>query len=702
MAVKSIVRASVGSLYNFGWRTRFPVFLQHIVKDIWKTKVEKQVGVQFAEYLGGAILYSDPSVVSMSMDMLLQEEGDIVGKWKLAKPAGNEKQFLKQYDATPNLVASVVGAEMLSAAPQFVLTLARNPSPPVGMDPKAQKWELVFGQGLLDSATLVLELTRLGNPRLLYRTVGLDGETLTERVIATHEVPESDRQGFAFDFYQRWEVANINGRLYLRCNHLSEPWVVEGVGMVPEGAWKFNAFGGVFSFNLTPVTFVTSGYFETKRVEHYFLVPDNAMEFRTFGSTPTGCGVQAQVIESGYALGETWKRYRVTLTGDGGTTPFLHSVEAGAESVFEYPTTQTWVPLNPFITSMSETLSEDMATRKSTLRVSLYKRNGNGETFADVFGSLLGEHLVTIAAGYTLEDGVTEIVEDRMVGVLQAQDFASTPKSKSLTFTCYDRWTKLAEKRLFKAPALTGLRLDLAIAKVARCGGVAPADMVLEAIDVYVSQPVDYTGGEGLPWVPADGTAPTEVVKQLCALGAVAEYWEDGKLHVYAQDDTTLRCTFSTVVGTDPLYALSSLTYTQDLAGKVNHIVVVGADGKDGAPLAGRWHYDAIFTEGSPCFKGDLATEFITNGNLVDLDAVNRECVEAYNKRDGGWPILKVSSRRGWVACHLWPRYRVAVEDYDWSPILGEVLCRVKDMQVSYGRGAPKLDSMTLGVIGDE
>lgn len=695
MGVKSVVRAYIGPLSNYGYRTSYPVALQHVVKDIWRTRAENKDNVHYAEYLGGAILFADPALDDMDLAADVQAD-TLVGKWKEATPQGNEKVFLKQYDATPDLVSEAHSTAMLPEAPNFVFTLARNVSPPSTQDPATQKWELQFASTFSDA--WVLEITRFGPPKLLYRTFAVGGAVASETVVSSHEVEDSERQGYAFDFYQRWEVSNLGGKLFIRSSGFREVWVVEGVGTLVSGGWDMKAWGGVYSFNVKPVTFETNGTFDTKRVEHYFLIPDDQIVVRVFGDTPTGTSITATVIESGYDAGETWKRYRITMTGTGANTPWLYGIETAAEAVYVPAGAQNWVPLNPYITSMQETISEDMATRKTTLRISLRKRGEGGLQFRDVFGNLLGEYAVKIVAGYLLENGA-EVVGDRMMGILQAQDTDATPRTFTLSMTCYDRWVKLTEKKLFKAPALTGLRLDEAIAKVARWGGVAPTDIVATAIDYTVSQPKNYTGDTDVPWVPADGTPPAEVIKQLCELGAKAEYWEDGKLHIYGDDDTEVKATFSTEPGVDPAYALGSLQYTQDLAGKVNHVIAIGAESEDGLLMAGRWDYNSIFTPGTVNYKGDIATEIIINSNLNTQADVNRACVEGYGRRPAGWPTMRASSKKGYAACHLWPRQRVNIEDRTYTPINGVVTTKITQLVVSYGRGAPRIDNMTVEVV---
>ena len=675
-SVKSVVRTEIGPLSNFGVRTKLPfAFVKNIPKH-WK-KFKNKSDVQYAAYLGGAILYSNPDL----QDMPESAVSIVSGKWKTCIHPEYKKKFMFAYDMTPGVIAKITGLVELPTAPNFILTIGRMVAVHQDADAKNQEWEFTFGAGY------TLKIKRFEPARLLR-----NGEE-----IAKHDVEESEKREYAFGMTQRWEIANIGGSLYIRSNHFRDPWIISGVGDLPRAVWSFQGNGGQYWANVSRVTFKTSGYFETGRINHYELYPDDAAVFKAWGTAPTGCTISIGVIESGYAQGETWKRYRVELTSlDGSNTPYVQNIAVEFDPTYSEKT-DIWSVFSEHVSSITEDLSEDMATRKTTINVSLYKRIG-GQTFRQRFGNLRGEHAVRIAAGYQYRESGLEVVEDRMVGIMSAQDQSATPRSVRLQMTCYDRWTKLDEKRTFCAPPLTGLWLHDAIAKMAVWYGIHPDDIVAEPIPILVAGPDATSTGE-IPWVPQNGAKPTEVIRQLCALGAIAEFWEDGKLHIYAADPTDVKATFSTEEGTDPAFALSTLTWTQDLAGKVNHILVEGGT-EDDPIFASMWHFDSIYTEGSDTYKGDAATEYIKNENLPDITSVNRACYEAYVNRPAGWVSLKATSKKGWGACHLWPRYRVTVRDFYWTPT-NEALGKVKQMSVSYGRGAPRI-SMTVEGLGNE
>ena len=664
---------------NLGLMTRPDFALLDTFDNRWNSpdpaaRYAEVTGVEYRAQFGGLLLAAERT----PRDLRCADVTLLQGDWRDCTPPELGVVCPLAYNAAANPAprdgqgapqwTTRLRGGLLPANPHLLLTLVRTEAPPQGQPAETQRWQLGLG-------ALTLTWGRFAAPVLAY-----GGNEL-----ARMAVQPGERELFAFSTHQRWEISAVDGCLHLACSGLAAAWTVP-IGELPPVPWTFAANGGKYAVHVAPLTFARTGSLLTPWIEESAVYPAEDAIIRCFPPLPPG----AATVEAA-AVDGTRKRYRVTLHGDGASTPVLRAYEVRYEPQFAAPT-DIWQETTPWLVRGREQLSEEPAARSSefVLRADA--------AFANTFGALPGQCAVRYTTGY--DDGAgNTAAQPRMVGILRRTNHDGV----HLSATCYDRWTQLTDARLLFPPCLLGLSRAEAVTLLAARGGIPPESVVVAA------EVVGQVGGDAADfsarspaWLPRAGVSVADALRHLCAAyGIHAAFRPDGTLSCRTTDDTEPVAEVSSATGTDARYALGTdacygVDMETDLTGAVNVQVTVGRSPCGDPLVATLCDAESIGNPAATPYLGYRAVAYREMPDLTTLPRVVESAARAWNDLPTGLPRVTLTSHTGYALCHCLPRQYIRVTD---ALLGGTRVCRVLRMSVELRLDRPPRTTLTLEVL---
>ena len=690
----------------------------------------------YSEAFRGLLLYADPALQAMDLSTCTVSSG----KWAQDSDPRCNIAFLTAYDASYNgiapTVARIIGPD-LGADPNFVFTLHRVAPPqfPVMEPPQTQHWTLELAGGAIR-----IVWSRFDNPTV--SAVNSDGTTT---LLGTYILKDTEQQRFAMDDYQRWEIANFGGGtqdddpsmttgnwLYLRCGSLDGPWIVKGVEQIPSGPWIFTSYGGKCAINLTEIRYPVDagesgpvGCYETMPIslfDTFTLLDYDRFTFRTFPS-PIGDsthGVWVEVDSTGVDAYGSTATFKVWLRPYAdGSYPVVQCIECCAPPSYTDPS-GAWEDFSLYLSGGGEEMAEDVTTRTARLDIDLWLRHGRqSEQFDDRHQFPAGAFLVKLTTGYKLA-GQPPVLHDRMLGIVRHR---SRVVKRKMTLTLADRWVSL-QKQLRRAPLLHGMTVNAAVALIAGWCGIGPDDIVSTESTPPVTIPNPPDGYDKPAWRMDDGQTGASLIDKLKdAFGVKAEFWPDGKLHIY-RDYPAWGTTYapyplsvsgesySTAPGTEDMWALgddhynSGIELVDDLTSGFNAVFAEG-ETSEGRPIYAELidvpavDYDAAHQTHRYC--GELVEEYLPNSNLRTETDVAAACHNKFYQRPAVSKII-CQNKAAYGMVHQWPGNALEIVDDNalhHDPVYhGAVIGRLLRLTVTYRktghRNTVELDAAPL------
>jgi hypothetical protein len=631
-------------LTNYAYQTQFG----YAITDIPAAKFEEKL--RFDEYqnvnnvfylpaINGVVLMFDYEAQNMQLSQFTVAQGDF-NTTKISVERTPDSNYIHAYNASANHITDITSNYLLPATPSFHFQFHRMPMTPANMDPADQEWRLSFGGGY----TLMWKRMHDG-PELYYNN----------KLISSYIVDLEDAEKYATDSALYWKIYNLMGRLYIICSAFRNPWIIDDIGELPAATFRVQGAGGEYAFNLTPYTFATSGYFETDLVEHIWNYDSGDLVGTVFPSLPSNCTATITVVEE---VG-TSKRYRVALTGPGTTTPVVQAFEYLYMPEFSTPSA-VWKNITPWVykDQGTETMPKDLSARSLSINL-VPDKIINGQNLWDFVGGLNGQYAFKYKIGYQYANGSTD-TQDRMQGVLTVNDYKlEVKKFGRLTLTAVDKWERLAGTALLFAPNLTGLRVDVAIALIAKWGGIPSTHIASEAINIYIDEPV--TDATRIPWLAANGTSAGDFIRQLATTyGAVVEFDEDGVLQIRNGYNTASQATYRYDEGATLDEAIISVEEHEDTQGAKN-IVMVEGQTEGGRPFfATVYDIESIQTSGAGGFLGRPSVHYERKPDCTTAASAREAAIAIFREVNRGWPRRTIRSKIGdlWKA---WPNQYITL-----------------------------------------
>lgn len=639
----AINKIEIGSTQNFGTLTRYGFSAYDCPSQTYNDQRSYNgtlrhwrdytvANCQYSDELQAAIL---SPTYDFAEDNTLSQVRVISGEWDECEVSNRQGKHLYAYKAVAGMSAEVESVNSLPAGACFIAQFTRPPALPSGESVDNQKWSISWG------GDYKLEWSRTGNPKIYKGTT----------VISEFHLEHSDIENYAFAVQNFWKIYNINNQLYIVSDILPRTWVVglsetdykygsgglsgyyvaakdyTYIGIIPAGKWKFYGAGGAFATKINQYAFATSGTIDTEWIEHYYPYADNEVNYDIFPAvTNPACNISVSILETkGNA-----KRYRVTLTGDGNTTPTL-----GAFQYRYAPTFATheaiYTNITPWVDGGSITLAEDNNNTSANITLNGTKKTSstNNQSLQEAAGYLAGLHSCKIYVG----DGTTQQL--KMTGFLYAHsDTDDVRDAERVNLTVDSIWKKLANTKLKFAPCVAGMRVDLAIKLIAQYGGIAPGRINNIAINIYL----DNTDWANPHWLPTNGTSAGEFINQICnAYGVTCTFDEYGILQIYQGIDKTVKAIL------DPtLFSQSNII--SDMSDAVNATLVEGMSPKGKPIYAYMYDAESLYNYESLRYIGFPVDDVIVNHDLSTQNSVNFACINNFNNRKAGWEKITLKS----------------------------------------------------------
>jgi hypothetical protein len=640
MAVVSIFEAEVGFMGAMANQSR-PGFAKHeIPADVYdKPKMLEKYAIDkihYSEVFRGLLLYSLPLVTNMPLSSVTQ----LSGIWHEQVDPIKKCLFAVSADAGAPSIAEIFSNADLPANPSLVVTVHRAMAPPAGEDIYNQEWKIKLG-----GAEYIITWTRFVGPKLT---------DSTGNVLSSFELQENDRERFATDTYQRWEIAMFGTTMYVSCSGLSDVWKINIPDGIPPGVWAFYSAMGKCAVNVTIPTFENTGSYETPDFAIPKAIPNADFTFRSFPSS-IGSNVAVEIndgtdiVLSDSTIVKT-KKMKITLTKlSDGSTPLVQSFECTAMPTFNAPY-DVWYPITDYIRNASENIGEDTTTRTANINLSLLHRDSYGQTLymTDAYNQVMrGQYMVKLTTGYQV-DNYAPVKYQRMIGIAKAY---TNNAGRELSVTIADRWVQLNDYKIRRAPLLHGYTVYEAVSIIAQWCGIAPGDIHLpdpgdSGLSMTIPDPPD--GFDKPSWVVADGESGASAIQRLKdAFGIHAEFYADGVLALYRDvDTTTVLKTYGTTPGTLPGDKIgdswkSGITLSVDLTGAVNSTFVQG-ETTEGEPIYFE-KTDEQSAYGGNFFDSDigyLVQDCTIDSNLKTEQEVIDKCSNMFNLRHRGGAML--------------------------------------------------------------
>jgi hypothetical protein len=583
--------------------------------------------VTLSQELKGVVLTPATEFVDMDTAHFTSTGRDAL---TLVTPPNNiHNKYIGMVDNTANTTTEVASDYNLPASPSILLDLVRQPTPPVGQDMTQLRWQFCFGGGY------VLDWTSSFFPALWH-----DGEIISQFVI-----PNEDKMKFFFAQETLFQLNNKLGQLTITSNAFSGTWVVNGVGDIPSAPFTVIGGGGQFWFNVSALTFQTSGYLITPWVEHSYAFNNSdlvAVPFPPASLQPAGTSVDIAVEASS----GTMKQYRVSYTSDGTATPLVQGIYVEYAPKFATLSTLAEKEITPWVdyaqSPPTEELTADFVTNQLTFEITPQK-TVNGQTFSEFVGDIYGQVPFRYTVGLKYSDGSSE-THTRMTGLL---GFADRPVNISeverVKFRAKDRWKQLQECSLMYPPCLQSRSVGGAIAALAAWAGIAPGDMVIDsaAYAIYLDDPgTDYTSP---PWLPQRCTRAAEVIKHICEVKGFLAYFNPyGQLVVTGSRDTTCRGAYTICATTNAAQSLTKMLLRTDTEGIINGVFAEGM-GPDGQRYeASMIDWNSITSPSSPRFVGYPCIEYLNIPDCLTPTSLTSATAEKFATRHAGWPWFQL------------------------------------------------------------
>jgi hypothetical protein len=582
--------------------------------------------------LKGAILA--PTTATPQASMALANFTYEAGKVGLCAPyldqTGAPLQYVYMYDGTPNQETTVTSTYLIGPSPTILFSFGRQPWPPEGQDVAGQYWDFAFGD-------FTLRWGRTTPPQL-WR----DGQ-----LISQYPLTREDAGRYAGEPLMQWTIRNILGRLYISCNLLRETWVVGDIGDLDACYYSVAGNGGQFWFNLSPLTYETSGYLITDWIWLPFDFPDEDMMVAVYPYTDNA-------VVSVYESAPNARRYRVELSGDGATTPLLQSFWIGYAPTFA-EVADSWKVITPWADdgTIQEELPLDWQARKLTFRL---RPNMvvNGKTLWEFAGLLSGEVPFKYRVGVKYADGTDDSIT-RMYGVLSLRgDKMAIGATETLDMEAADRYVGASQIGLPHQVTCQGMNAGDAVAWLLQIAGIAPWDIVVDpAITAVLDDPqTDYTTP---PWQFQPFAKIGDCISRILEAYHLRLYsGGDGKFHINAGrfSDVMIALDFDEGATTDT--ALSRVEATVDLKGITNFVYGKGVSPSGKPFFAAAYDYDSIFSPGTPRYVGKFLVDYRELSDCTSQASLQNAVDNIFAERSGGWPRWTLTSPTA-PLCLLWP-----------------------------------------------
>lgn len=381
---------------------------------------------------------------------------------------------------------------------------------------------ITIGKTNVEGSGYILEISATKNP-VFY---GEYDSTLGKRpILGQYKWTDEERQEYWKGGLSRFGIYYINGEVVVLSTAWSDRWVITGINNIPAGKMEVSIMGINTVFNMSNITFSTSGYFISDWINiidcDYPIPYDDAEDYADNRfvyypqNNPNG-NIKFRIYASEYDNdndGNTIKnRIKIicTMTGDGVSSPFLRGWQFINHPIFR---TVNDPPLNindfvgsavmdKFVESGNFTMNTDIVT--DNFSITLQNHNNQAiNAIQDVFYEkqewddpdlpeftsvlLYGNVLAIVYYGYEqYVDGVREVLqENSFIGYIPSSQISSALNSEKITFNIKSLAYPCMQSTLYYAPCLTGFAIVDAIALMALWGGIAP-----EKICIHEKAPV--------------------------------------------------------------------------------------------------------------------------------------------------------------------------------------------------------------------
>lgn len=452
-----------------------------------------------------------------------------------------------------------------------------------------------------------------------------------------------------------WGIFNAGEHLVIKCSAISgEPWTFLNTGVLEEDAYTLQASIGGYWFNVTPLQFPYQGYLETGWFDTYNA---NYTDDPTTGIFPTQVNDTSAAVTVS-AVNGTQKKFRLTLTGDGGnTTPVVQGWQAYWLPAHTQPA-EWWDNVTAWCDGGREELSEDLGSRRTTLDFKHFKSDDTTgwQRMIDLVGTAEGQIALRYSIGYIYPDGTLDL-RARMEGLVGTRGENSAPRERKLTLTAYSCWGELARTPIRNLPSLCWMRADLAVALVAQWCKIAPWRIYTTPSPYYLSPPTwDFTTA---PWTWPFATKGAVVVQELCKkFGLRAEFRANRNLIIsnVADENLTPVAWYSHEPNSDNWLAARTSAYLADYTNVATAVTAIGED-EYGYPL-----YSQLIDQDSLALMGASYEEIVGPDTNLRVQAdVDTACQSRFAERPNGKPGLRLGELR--AAWAHWPREVIHVTD---------------------------------------
>lgn len=628
--------------------------------------------VDLSPAVNGLILYhADPFSDDAGRDMTLAMVSSSTGL-SLRVPAGFKRAHLVSYDNTASHATSFTSSGYLPDQPCFSFSFIRPDNAPAGMDAAAQQWTLTFG-----GYTLVWSRAA---PAAIYTGYGTGSQLL----IARRPWSDLKSANYCMATVLRFTVYNLLGNLYIESDAWGGEWIVKRVGNLPAARWTITGAGGKYGWNIGELQFATTGYIETDWIPMPTGVdyPDDTYDVVTAPTgmigdvypvaQPSGTATALQVIDSQTVDGAYFKKFRLTLTGDGQHTPVVQAFQYRWDTILG-SSADSWLEITDRVLSASESKANDSTAH--TCGIELLTREIGGQTLmaalaAASLGSLDGLYAFAYQVGAEYDDDSTR-EEMRLTGYLDTTALPiNVGEVEKFSLTAVDRWARLSRGVLGYPPSCAGMRVDQAIALIAEWVGIVPTEIDADEIDIYldtVEADGEFTGT--LAWTPGTVSA-ADFIREIADTFGVAVWFDGaGRMQIAERVLPVVAdsvATYDAQAGADYEQALTSWEVSQDRSGLVNAVILQGT-GADGKPIyAAEYDAASYASEHTPTFMGDPAVMKEDKPDIHTIEQLTLACRKRFIWRPG-FPDWRIASHTGDMMFR-WPDDVVTFLDRTGTP----------------------------------
>ncbi len=340
-------------------------------------------------------------------------KGDFTGDLDkfTAAPAEGKRVHLWHLNSTPDDTATVTSRYLLPARPLLVWNIERYPYP------QGQTVQAVYALSFGREWSLVVQGFPSYGPAILYRN-GVE--------FARQDIPDSARQQYVEATSLRLEIFNLGDDLYITSPALGGLWTVTGTGALVSAPFTVASTGGVWGFNLSPLTFPASGTIETPVLPRWWDYQGKPFYCATYPRKwaqitdpqdpglvdPFGGPGEGTVSVEQFDETATSSRYRLRLSApasDPSHSPFLSYWQGWYYPEYTTPdTAPTALDVTEYVTSASLRRTQDPFGDTLTLEL-----NNNGDTLLTALQSAdldAGQVVLRFAVAVDYEDGGDPVI----------------------------------------------------------------------------------------------------------------------------------------------------------------------------------------------------------------------------------------------------------------------------------------------------